>query len=190
MLGDSIVAQMCLGATFRGQLKIAPNDTASTKMINLAVAGYDMGQILSAWYGSVARGNSRTKAVFIQGSVNDTLHGQLSAAQILTFFATLIGDIQTTTPGATIYLTQMDPAHTFLDSVGADRYQRHLDVAAGLAATYPSIYHTDIHDALADANDDFKPEYGGPVLHPNTTGDAVAVGILQTFLLAQPGGWA
>lgn len=188
MLGDSIVSQMQIAG--RVKLCIPPNDTATSKVLALAVAGWEVGQMYTSWLGSTGRGNPRTKWVFFQGGINDILHGQLSAAQIEAKIDQLIADIQTSTPWATIYMAKMDPCHAYLDTVGADRYPRYQAVDAYLAATYPSIYHTDIHDALADGNDDFQTIYGGQVLHPNTTGDGVAVDTFKAWLVATFGSWA
>lgn len=189
-MGDSIVNQMSLGAPNKASLKLPPSNTSTAWCTNLAVAGFDVGEATTQWYQSIHRGNTRTKWVFIQIGINDVVHGQLSATQILAALAILISDIQTTTPSASIHLAKMDPAKTYLGTIGADRYQRYLDVEAGKLANWPSIYNTTIHDALSDGNDDLQTTYGGAgVLHPNTTGDAKAVDTLVTWLNALPGGW-
>lgn len=188
MLGDSIVSQMQIAG--RVKLAIAPNnDTATAKTIGLAIAGFEIGQAYTTWLGSTLRGNPRTLWVFIQVGVNDILHNQLSVVQMEAKYDQLIADVQTTTPWATIYLAKMDPCHAYLDSVGADRYPKYQALDTYLAATYPSIYHIDIHDALADGNDDFQAIYGGQVLHPNTTGDGVAVDTFKAWLVSTFGSW-
>lgn len=190
LLGDSIVNQMSLGAPNKSKLKLPPSTTPSSACTNLAVAGYDVGEATTQWYQSIHRGNLRTKWVFVQIGINDVIHGQLSATQILAALTVLINDIQTTTPWASIHLAKMDPCQTYLGTIGADRYPRYLDVEAGKLANWPSIYNTTIHDTLSDGNDDLQTIYGGQQLHPNSTGDGVAVDTLVTWLNALPGGWA
>lgn len=186
LIGDSITANLGPGES---NAKLSPS--AHSQARNFGVSGHTVAQILADWQASWLRGDSRVKWVFVGGPVNDIVQGR-TAAQIQADYATLISDIQAQNPAASIHLCKCTPVHTYLvNQGGAPMYQVYLDVATGLAASYPTLYNTTIHDALADGNDDLLSTYGGAgTLHPNTAGSVKIVDTLYTWLTALAGGWA
>lgn len=181
---------MWLGAVFKGILRPVG------KVINaIAAAGHEVIDQYNLWLASESRGDPRVRWVFVQCGINNILHGTYTAAQIIAQMATLIGDIQTQNPDADIYLAKMDPAKFRLDIVtgtgGPNRYTQWVDVNAGYAAAHPAIWLTTISDALNDGADNLDAAYdSGDGLHPNTTGDAIAVDDLKAWAVALPGGWS
>lgn len=159
-----------------------------------AVAGEEIGQQYAHWLVSDFRGDVRVKFIYVQCGINDILHGSYTASQIIANMTTMINDMQTMNPWSTIRLEKMDPAKTKLDAVsltgGPNRYQQWLDVNAGLAAAFPTIWHTDISDNLNDGADSLKATRdSGDGLHPNSTGDTESATILNTWASSLPGGW-
>lgn len=185
MLGDSIVANMGSGE----QIKLSPSVYSRTA--NRGVSGHTVAQFLSDWQDGASsfRGDSRLKWVMVMGWVNDILQGR-SSAQILADYSTLITDIQTNNASATIMLAKATPMKTYLNNQNGGYYAIYQAVDSGLASTYPTLYDTTIHDALADGNDDLQSTYGGAgTLHPNATGQVKQVDTLVTWLNALSGGW-
>lgn len=185
LIGDSITANLGPGES---NPKLSPS--ARSQARNFGVSGHTVAQIYADWLACWLRGDARLKWVFIGGPANDIVQGR-SRAQIAADYATLISDVQTQNPAATIFLCKATPMHTYLvNTGGAPMYQMYLDVATDLAATYPTLYNTTIHDALADGNDDLQSTYGGAGnLHPNTAGSTKIVDTLYTWLTALSGGW-
>lgn len=186
LLGDSITFNLGPGET---NTKLSPSGRSQTR--NFGVSGHTMAQIYADWLACWLRGNPLVKYVFLGGPANDIVQGR-SRAQIAADFATIIADIQAQNPGATIFVSQATPMHTYLlGQGGTPMYQVYLDVQTDLAATYPTLYTTAIHDALTDGNDDLQTIYGGAGnLHPNTAGSTKSVDVLYPLLLALPGGWS
>lgn len=160
----------------------------------IAAAGEETVQQYTRWLASERRGDVRVKWIFIQCGINNILHGSYTAAQIIAQMSTLIADIQATTPWATIFLAKMDPAKSKLDAVsltgGPNRYQQWVDVNAGYASSFPTLWSTSISDALNDGADSLQSTYdSGDGLHPNSSGDVVAANDTASKAAALPGGW-
>lgn len=163
------------------------------KFINKnAVAGHTIENQLASWLVNPQRKDARIKWIFVQCGINNVLNGAQTAAQIDSAMGTLLAQLASDCPLATILPYTMDPAKAKLDTTtlsgGPDRYAlwqavQALYVGRGFNQAITSSALNDGADNLAAAYD------SGDGLHPNEAGNQLADNTLLPVLQALPGGW-
>ncbi len=116
MLGDSTTAAIAGANAASSYLLTNAENPNGLRVASLAVAGNTIQAQLTAWQGSAYRGSANTRAVSILCGLNN-LAAQESAATILARYETLIADINTSTPGARVFLWTITPARERWDAV-------------------------------------------------------------------------
>lgn len=169
LCGDSIVQNMYNNAH-------PVLEKGGNTVVKLAVAATVVNDQYNTWLASAQRGDPTVGWVYIKCGINDVIAGT-AAATVLATMTTWWNDIRAQNPTAVIFLEQMNPAKSKLDTVSANRYPIWLALNSGYAGLGG---RTEISNAVNNGADSIQAQYdNGDGLHLNPAGDTLSAGILR-----------
>jgi GDSL-like lipase/acylhydrolase family protein len=168
LIGDSLLSIYVGGLPMVGSYIYTLAESRTRRgIVSMADAGFRLDQLLTTWQLRAQRGRSDVSWIIIQAGINDIV-ANVGSAMALSRLQTLITDIRTNNPGATLFVSPLVPCRA---AITAGQYTDWLAFNAGITGLTGTFTKLPDWTAMNDGSGNLAAAYNsGDGIHTNLAG--------------------